>query len=152
MEFEKCLGQFQLRERWGRQWTVTRIQGKNWKTFKTYLWNIKHTFFATETSRQSVARVTHQNTSSQKIWKKKIAKRFSWLEVSLARESRVEPRKSLCTPRDWTFHSWTSHQNRPASSRLWYATWMTQIESPKQGNTIFEIFSFCKNKIPSKNT
>ena len=37
MEFEEgdmdCLGQFQLREKWERQWTVTKIWGKNWKSF-----------------------------------------------------------------------------------------------------------------------
>ena len=42
---------------------------------------------------------------------KKFSKCFSRLEGLPARESRAEPRKSLCTPRDWTLHLWTSRQN-----------------------------------------
>ena len=49
---------------------------------------------------------------------KKFSKCFSQLEGLLARELQTEPRKSLCTPRDWTFHSQTSRQNQHASSRL----------------------------------
>ena len=48
----ECLGQIQLREKWGRQWIVIKIRGKNWKSFKNCLRNAKHTFFATEVSRQ----------------------------------------------------------------------------------------------------
>ena len=40
----------------------------------------------------------------------KFSKCFSRLEVSLARESRTEPQKSLCTFHDWTFHPCTSRQ------------------------------------------
>ena len=116
MEFEECLGQFQLREKWGRQWTITKSQGKNWKSFKNCLWNAKHAFFATETSRQQVARASRQNTHSQN-WEK-FSKCFLWLKGLLARESWAEPWKSLCTPHDWIFHSRTSRQNQPASSRL----------------------------------
>ena len=39
------------------------------KNFKNCLWNAKHAFFMTDTSCQSVARVTRQNTTSQKFWK-----------------------------------------------------------------------------------
>ena len=95
----------------------------------------------TEVSRQSVARVTRQNTSSQKFWKK-FAKCFSRLEVSLARESQAKSRKSLCTPRDWTFHSRTSHQNWPASSQLWHVTWMTRDCVAKTGQHCFWNFHF----------
>ena len=49
---------------------------------------------------------------------KKFSKCFSQLESLPARESRAESRKYLCTPRDWTFHSRTSCQKQPASSRL----------------------------------
>ena len=42
---------------------------------------------------------------------KKFFKCFSRLEGLPVRESRDEPQKSLCTPRDWTFHLRTSRQN-----------------------------------------
>ena len=78
---------------------------------------------------------------------KKFAKYFSRLEVSLARESRAEPRKSLCTPRDWTFHSRTSRQNRPASLQLRHATCMTRDWVAKTGQRCFLKFSiFVKTK------
>ena len=112
MEFEECLGQFQLRDKWGRQWTVIKIWGKNWKSFKNCLWNAKHVFFATDTSRQG-----HPPKHFKPKNLKKFAKCFSQLEVSLTRESWAEPRKSLRTPHD-TFHLRTSHQTYPASSRL----------------------------------
>ena len=73
---------------------------------------------------------------------KKFAKCFSRLEVSLARESWVELRKSLCTPRDWTFHSRTSCQNRPGSSRQWHVTWMTRDWVAKTGQHYFWNFQF----------
>ena len=59
-------------------------------------------------------------TLRRKLKKKKISKCFSRLEVPLARESRTEPQKSLCTPRDWTFHSWTSRQPKPQKVRKPY--------------------------------
>ena len=72
------------------------------------------------------------------------AKCFSRLEVSLTRESRAEPRKSLCTPRYWTFHSWTSRQNWPVSSRLWHATWLTRDWVAKIGKHCFWNFQFLR--------
>ena len=84
---------------------------------------------------------------------KKISKCFSRLKGLPARESRAEPRKSLCNPCDWTFHSRTSHQNWHASTRLNFATWMTRDWVAKTGQHCFlKFFSFCKNKILSKNT
>ena len=41
---------------------------------------------------------------------KKFSKCFLRLEDLSTRESQAEPRKSLCTSRDWTFHSRTSRQ------------------------------------------
>ena len=74
---------------------------------------------------------------------KNFSKCFSRLEGLLARESRAEPRKSLSNPRDWTFHSWTSCQKWPASTRLRLATWLTRDWVTKTGqNWIFEIFKF----------
>ena len=105
----ECLGEFQLREKWGRQWTVTKSWGKNWKSFKNCFRNAEHAFFATKVSRQQVARSSRQNTQRQNH--EKFSKCFSRLEGLPTRESRAELRKSLCTPHDWTFHSRTSCQN-----------------------------------------
>ena len=41
------------------------------------------------------------------------SKCFSWLNGLPARKSRGKPRKSLCTPHDWTFHPRTSHHTKP---------------------------------------
>ena len=90
-----------------------KFEGKTEKVFKNYLWNAKHVFFATDISRQGHP-PKHFKPKDLKIF----VKCFLRLEVSLARELRAEPWKSLCTPCDWTFHLLTSHQNRPASSRL----------------------------------
>ena len=86
------------------------------KNFKNSLRNAKHAFFATEVSRQQVARSSRQNTQRKNC--EKFSKCFSQMEGLPARESRAELRKSLCTPRDWTFHSRTSRQNQHARSRL----------------------------------
>ena len=48
----ECLGQIQLREKRGRQWTITKIRGKTEKGLKTDLVFAKHAIFATEVSRQ----------------------------------------------------------------------------------------------------
>ena len=74
---------------------------------------------------------------------KKISKCFSRLEGLPARESRAEPRKSMCTPYDWTFHSRTSRQNWPANSRLRPVTWLTRDWVAKIGQKRFlKFFSF----------
>ena len=66
MEFEecdtKCLGQIQLREKWGRQWIVTKSLRENRKGLKTDPLIAKHMFFATGVSRQQVAKASRQNT------------------------------------------------------------------------------------------
>ena len=104
----ECLGQIQLRKKWGRQWTVTKIRGKTEKGLKTDPVFAKHAIFATEVSRQQVAKSSRQNTQRQNC--EKFSKCFSRLKGLPMRESRAEPRKSLCTPRDWTLHSCTSRQ------------------------------------------
>ena len=78
------------------------------KSLKTAPVCPKHAIFATETSRQKVARSCRQNTQGQKF--ENFSKCFSRLEGLPASESRAEPRKSLSNPRDWTFHSRTSRQ------------------------------------------
>ena len=95
----ECLGQIQLREKWGRQWIVTKkFEGKLKKSLKTDPVFAKHAIFATEVSRQQVTKSSRQNTQRQNC--EKFSKCFSRLEGLPARESWVEPRKSLCTPRN----------------------------------------------------
>ena len=119
------------------------------KNFENSLRNAKHAFFATKVSRQQVARSSHQNTQRQNC--EKFSKCFSWLEGLPVRKSWAEPQKSLCTLRDWTFHSRTSRQNQHTSSRLYHATWMTRDWVPKTGQHCFWKFSvFVKTKYFSK--
>ena len=99
-----------------RKWIVTKSLRENWKGLKTDLVFAKHAIFVTEVSRQQVARSSRQNTQRQNC--EKFSKWFSQLEGLPASESWAELRKSLCTPRDWTLHSWISHQNQHASLRL----------------------------------
>ena len=98
---------------------------EKWKGLKTNQFCAKHAIFVTELSRVQVARASRQNT-----WKKtfeKFSKCFSRLEVPLTRESRTEPRKSLCTPRDWTFHPRTSRQ--PELRKAWKTRFLKNILS-----------------------
>ena len=151
MLFEVRHGVFE-REKWGRQWTVTKIRGKKKKK------KIFKTVFETQNTRFSqLIQVANQSLGhSPKHFKPKDLKNL------------------LSVFRDWKSHSQgsyeISHENlsvplatgpftreqvtkidsqaRDCGMRLgWSAT-----ESPKQGNTIFELFSFCKSKILSKNT
>ena len=103
----ECLGQIQLREM-GKTVNSHKNLRENWKRFKTDRVFAKHAIFATEVSRQQVARSSCQNTQRQNF--EKFSKCFSWLKGLPAKESRAEPWKSLCTPRDWTLHSRTSRQ------------------------------------------
>ena len=133
----ECLGEFQLREKWGRQWTVTKSWGKNWKSFKNYLWNAKQAFFVTETSRQGKP----PKHSKSQLWKNFQSVFRNWKVYP--RGSRELSRKNLCVPLatgPFTCEqvAKTNLRARDCSMRLgWPAT-----ESPKQGNTVFEIFQF----------
>ena len=125
-----------------RRWTVTNAWGKTKKDLKTAPIFAKHAYFATWLSRHKAASSSRQNTQGQKF-KKKISKCFSRLEGLLVRESRAEPRKSLCNHRDWTFYSRKSRQNWPANSWLRLATWLTRDWVAKTGQKwTFEIFRF----------
>ena len=133
-----------------RRWTVTNVWGKTEKNLKTAPIFAKHAFFATEMSRQKVARSGRQNTQGQKF--ENFSKCFSWLEGLPASESRAEPRKSLSNSRDWTFHSRTSHQKWPAKTRLRHAIWHTCDWAAKtRQNWIFEIFRFFKQNTFQKH-
>ena len=88
-----------------------RCSRENWKGLK------KLTKFAQNTrfSRLNPVMCKLQDQPPEHLKEKswKISNRFSRLEVPLTRESQTEPRKSLCTPWDWTFHQQTSHQPKP---------------------------------------
>ena len=142
-----CLGEFQLREKWGRQWTVTKSRGKNWKSFKNCLWNAKHAFLATETSRQGKP----PKHSKSKLWKKfqvffatgrstykgvvswavKISVYPSQLDLSLMNKSPKLTRELAAI---------TCDLDNPRLSRQNRAT------------LFLKFFSFRKNKVLSKNT
>ena len=95
-EFESVLGKEENEQ-------LEMFEGKL-KRFKNWPILRKTRDFRDWIKSRSSCRANRQNT-----WKKtfeKISKCFSWLEVPLARESRTEPQKSLCTPHDWTFHLW----------------------------------------------
>ena len=98
---------------------------ENWKGLKTDTFCAKHVIFVTETSHVRVARTSRQNTKKKTL--EKFSKCFSRLEVPLARESRTELRKSLCTPRDWTFHSRTSR--KPEPRKAWKPRFLKNILS-----------------------
>ena len=85
-----------------------KLEEKTKNFWKTVLKNAKHAFFATELSRQQVARSSRQNTQRKKC--EKFSKCFSRLKGLPSKESRTKPRKSPCTPHDWTLHSRTSRQ------------------------------------------
>ena len=68
---------------------------------------------------------SRQNTSKKTF--EKFSKCFLRLEVPLVRESQIEPRKSLCTPRDWTFHPRTSRQPEPR--KAWNSKFLKNILS-----------------------
>ena len=104
----ECLDEFQLREK------VNSHKKFKGKLKKFFFFKLTHFFPNTRFSRLGwvANKLPGQvvKTFKEKIVKK-FSKCFSWLEGLLASELRAEPWKSLCTPRDWTFHSWTSRQN-----------------------------------------
>ena len=125
----------------GRQWTVTKSSRENWKGLKTKPIFATHAFFTTGVSRQQVAKTSRQNTQRQNC-----EKNF----LSVFRDWKVYPRggrklshENLYVPLatgPFTREQIVKINTRPRgySMRLgWPAT-----ESPKQGNTIFEIFQF----------
>ena len=147
MEFEECLGQFQLKKKWGRQWTVTKSRGKNWNSFKKCLWNAKHAFFATETSRQGKP----PKHLKSKFWKNFVSvfrdwKVYLWGSCELSRENlwvnlatRPSTREQVAKS-DPRRRDWGSRLDIPVT------------EPPKQGKIGFLKFSDFLNKILSKNT
>ena len=150
MEFKEGLGQF-LREKWGRQWIVTKIRAKNWKSFKNCLRNAEHAFFAIEVSHQQVARSSYQNT-----WRQNCEKNFqvffatgrsiregvaSWAVKISVYPSRLDP----------------SLVNKSPKITCERAAEACDLGNPRlscqnRATLFLKFFSFCKNKILSKNT
>ena len=93
-----------------------KIEGKTEKVLKT-VFEMQNTCFSWLKQVTSKSPGQAAKTLKDKIVKK-FSKCFLRLEDLSTRESQAEPRKSLCTSRDWTFHSRTSHQNQHASLRL----------------------------------
>ena len=121
----------------------TEFLGKNsWES----KWIVKFPLFLPNTRFSRLKWVANKSpgqaakTLKDKILKK-ISKCFSRLEGLPARESWAEPQKSLSNPCDWTFHSRTSRQNWPSSSRLWRATWLTRDWVAKTGQKYILKFS-----------
>ena len=125
----------------GRQWTITKSQGKNWKNLKKLSLKRKTRVF----HNWSESPTSHQGKSPKHL-KTKLWKKF----LSVFRDWKVYPQGShelshenLCVPlaiRPYTREQITKTNTRArgCSMRLgWPAT-----ESPKQGNTMFEIFQF----------
>ena len=136
---------------WERKWIVIKSSRENWKGLKTDPVFAKHAFFETRVSRQQVARASRQNTQRQNCgkifyvffaiessthegvasWATRISVYPSRLDLSLANKlpkSTCELAAVACDLDDLRL----SRQNRA---------------------TLFlKIFSFCKNKVLSKNT
>ena len=107
------------------------------KFLKNYLRNTKHAFFVIETSHQD----TRQNTSSQKIWKNLLSVFRDW--KSHLQGSRELTRENLYVPlatKPFTREQVVKSDLRARVCSMWLGWPM--IESPKQGNTVFEIFQF----------
>ena len=108
----KCLRQIQLREKWGRQWTITKIRGKTEKGIK--LWKIVKNFLCVFCDWKVYPR------GSRKLSRENIC-----VPLVTGPFTREQVAKINTRARGW-------------SMRLgWPAT-----KSPKQGNTVFEIFQF----------
>ena len=146
MEFEsgctECLRKRQLRKKMNSH----KSSREDWKIFKNCPYFCQTRVFCNWSESPQSRQFKLPKHSKTKIWKK-ISKCFSQLEGLPARESRAEPRKSLSNPRDWTFHSRTSRQKWPASTRLRLATWITRDWVAKTGqNWIFWNFQILRTK------
>jgi len=116
---------FQVRKKMNSQ----KCSRENWKGLKTdhfYVKGLKTDQFSwlNQVAYKSLGPTAR--TLERKNFEK-FSKYFLWLEVPLTRESRIEPQKSLCTPRDWTFHPRTNHQSEPR--KAWKTRFLKKILS-----------------------
>ena len=138
----ECLGQIQLREKWGRQWTVTKIRGKILKK------KIKKTLFETQNTRFSRLKwIANKSPGlAAKSLKDKIVKKF----LSVFRDWKVYPRGSCELSHENLYVPLTTGpftRKQVAKINTWACGCSMRLgwpatESPKQGNTIFENFQF----------
>ena len=130
----ECLGQFQLKKKMNSH---KKLKGKLKKILKTAL-IVQNTRFL---RLRYVASITRQNTSIQKFWKNLLSVFRDW--KSHSRGSRELSRENLCVP----LVTGPSTREQVAKTDPWVRDWGMRLvwpatESPKQGNTVFEIFSF----------
>ena len=144
----ECLGRRQLRKKMNSHKSLR----ENWKKkFKNCPYFCQTRVFSRLKWVATKSPVQAAKTLKDKSLKN-FSKCFSRLEGLPTRELRAEPRKSLSNPRDWTFHSWTSHQKWPAKTRLRLITWLTHGWVAKTGQKwIFEIFKFFKQNTFQKH-
>ena len=134
-----------MRFSWERKWIVIKGSRENWTPFKNRPTFAKHSFFATEVSRQKVASFTRQNTSSPKFWKKFLSVFRDW--KSHSRGSHELSRENLYVP-PATGPS-TSEQvtkTDPRARDYGMRLDLPAIESPKQGNTVFWNFQILRKQ------
>ena len=143
----ECLGEFQLREKVNSH---KKLEGKTEKVLKT-VFEMQNTRF----SRLKQVAIKSPRQAAKTL-KDKIVKIF----LSVFCGWKVYPRgscelsrKNLCVPlatRPFTREQVAKNNSRARGCSMRLGRLAT--ESPKQDNTIFENFSFCKNKVLSKNT
>ena len=143
----ECLSEIQLREKVNSH---KKFEGKL-KRFKNW-----PSFCQTRVFRDWGESPTSCQDKLSKHLKKKLWKNF----LSVFRDSKVYSRVScelsrenFCVP--LAIGPFTREQVAKINTRArGWSMWLGRpaTESPKQGNTVFEIFQFCKNKILSKNT
>ena len=136
---------------WERRWTVTKVQGKNWKRFKNCPY-----FCQTRVFRDLRESPTSRQFKPPKHSKTKVWKNF----LSVFRDWKVYPRVSREMSREnlWvTLATGPSTREQVTKNDPRRSDWgprldLPAIESPKQGKTGFLKFSDFSNKILSKNT
>ena len=133
----ECLGEFQLREKVNSH----KSSRENWKAFEKLTLKRKTCFFRyrgeSPTSRQGKP----PKHSKSKLWKKFLSDFCDWKVYP--QESRELSSENLCVPlmtRPFTREQ-VAKLNMRARSWSVRLGWPA-IKSPKQDNTVFEIFQF----------
>ena len=143
MKFEECLGQFQLRKKWGKTVNSHKKSREKLKKFK-------ETVFETQNTPFSRLKQVAKTLNSQNC--EKFSKCFSRLEGLSVRELRAEPRKSMYLSRlDLLLANKSPKSTRKLVAK---ACALDDLRLSRQNRaTLFlKFFSFCKNRILFKNT
>ena len=127
------------------------FEGKTKKVLKNCLWNAKHAFFATNTSRQSVARTLAKTPQAKRF--EKICQVF-FTTGSLTREWVASWAAKISVYPSWLDLPLT---NKSPKTTRELAAMACNLDDPRLSRqnrtTIFsKFFRFRKNKILSKNT